>query len=137
MANTNIIVIAGNLTADPEMRYTPQGTAVCKLRIANSQKWTDTAGNAQKRVTYVDATAWEKQAESAGKSLRKGDPVLIEGELMMDEWEDKTTGQKRTKLEIRANRVQFLAPPHEGQGAEQCQHQQAPAAGAQPPRRTF
>lgn len=112
MANTNIIVIAGNLTRDPELRYTPAGTAVCNLGLANSQKFVGKDGQQNKRTTFVRVTCWEKQAETAAASLKKGDPVLIEGQLSMDSWTDNKTGEKRTTLEIRANRVQFLAPRH-------------------------
>lgn len=121
-ANTNLVVLAGNLTRDPELRYTPGGTAVCKLGLANNQRFNDKEGNKQERVLYVNVTAWEKQAESAGQMLKKGDPVLIEGELLMETWEKD--GQKHSALTIRANRVQFLRPPAQGEHRGQQQRQE-------------
>lgn len=108
--NTNVVVIAGNLTRDPEMRYTPQGTAVCNIGLANSQRWNDRDGNKQERRLFIRVTAWDKQAESAGLYLKKGDPVLVEGELSMEEWDDPKSGEKRSQIVVRASRVQFLKP---------------------------
>jgi single-strand DNA-binding protein len=108
--NTNLVVLAGNLTRDPELRYTPGGAAVCTLGIANNETWRDKNDQLQKRTTFVDIVCWERTAENVAKFLKKGAPVLVEGSLQLDQWEDKN-GDKRSTLKIRANRVQFVAPP--------------------------
>lgn len=127
-ANTNTVFLAGNLTADPELRYTPSGTAVCNVRVANNQKWNNAAGEKQEKTIFIRVTVWEKQAEWCGERLRKGDAVLIEGELEQDTWEKD--GQKHSTIQIRARRVDVLSPPREGQAA---QRDAKPANGAQRP----
>lgn len=107
MANLNKVLIMGNLTRDPELRYLPKGTAVAELGIAVNRRvkindeWTD-------ETTFIDCTAWGNTAENAAKYLTKGRGVLIEGRLQLDTWEDKQSGQKRSKLKIIAENVQFL-----------------------------
>jgi single-strand DNA-binding protein len=102
-------MIAGHLTRDPELRYTPAGTAVCRLGIAATRYFKGRDGEKKEDTTFVDVTAWEKTAEYCGQNLRQGRPILVEGELRSSSWEDKTTGQKRSKLEIHAIRIQELA----------------------------
>jgi single-strand DNA-binding protein len=131
MASLNKVILIGNLTRDPEVRFTPKGSAVCDLSIAVNRKWRDEQGNPQEEVTFVDITAWGKTAEFAGQFLAKGRSVFIEGRLQMDSWEDKATGQKRSKLKIVADQVQFLGSPNRDGGQ---QAQQAPRE--QPARRT-
>ena len=109
MANVNIVVLAGNLTRDPEMRYTPGGTAVAKLGMAVNRKWKDQqSGQFREETTFVDVDCFGRQAETASQYLSKGRPVMIEGRLKLDQWEDKTSGQKRSKLHVIANRIHFL-----------------------------
>jgi len=120
MANLNRVLLIGNLTRDPEMRYTPSGMAVAKVGLAVNRKWRDTKTNeVREEVTFVDIDIWGKSAEAANQYLRKGNPVFIEGRLKLDQWDDKQTGQKRSKLKVVAERMQFLGGAPGGQGAPQ------------------
>jgi len=107
MANLNYVVLAGNLTRDPQVRNTPGGTAVADLGLAINEKFKNKTGELQESTTYVDVVAWGRQAEVCQQYLHKGSPVLIEGRLQLDQWESKE-GEKRSKLRVRADRVQFL-----------------------------
>lgn len=106
----NKVYLIGNLTRDPETKYTVKGTCVGEIGIAVNQVWKDDAGEKREDVTFVDVTVWGKTAELCGQYLKKGAKVLIEGKLSLDQWEDKTTGQKRSKLKVVAENVQFLSP---------------------------
>lgn len=126
MANLNKVMLIGRLTRDPELRYTPSGTAVCDLGIAISRTFTNATGERKEEVCFVDVTVWQKQAESCAEYLKKGREVFIEGRLIHDRWETKE-GEKRSKIRVTAERVQFLsgggAPkettPHEPPSEEQ------------------
>ena len=98
MANVNKVILLGRITRDVELRYTSTGTAVAELGMAVNRYRKDDNGQSQEEVTFVDVTLWARQAELASQYLEKGRQVYIEGRLDMDEWEDKTTGKKRTKL---------------------------------------
>jgi single-strand DNA-binding protein len=111
MASYNKVLLMGNLTKDPEVRYTPKGTAVSELRLAVNRYYTTETGEQKEETTFLDVTVWGRQAETAGQYLSKGRPVFVEGRLQMDSWDDKETGQKRTKLKVVAERVQFLGAP--------------------------
>ena len=101
MASYNRVVLLGNLTRDPQVRYTPGGMAVSDIGLAVSRSWTDKQSNQRKEeVTFVDVTLWGRTAEIAGEYLSKGKQVLIEGRLQLDQWDDKETGQKRNKLKV-------------------------------------
>lgn len=115
MANLNKVMLIGNLTRDPELRYTPKGTAVADIAIAINRVWNDEGGNKQEEVTFVDVTLWGRQAELAQQYLSKGRGAYIEGRLQMDTWDDKQTGQKRSKLKVVAESLQFL-PDGKGGG---------------------
>jgi single-strand DNA-binding protein len=108
MPSFNKVVLVGNLTRDPEVRYTPKGTACAKLGIAINRTWTTEAGEKKEEVTFVDVDVFGRTAENCGQYLAKGRPVLIEGRLRLDQWDDKQTGQKRSKLGVVAEAVQFL-----------------------------
>ena len=108
MANLNRVSLIGNTTRDPELKHTQAGTAVCDLGIAVNRKWTDNAGNDCEETTFIDVTFWSKQAEIIAQYVRKGKPLYVEGRLQMDQWEDKTTGQQRTKLKVTGEHFQFL-----------------------------
>ena len=101
-------MLIGNLTRDPEVRYTPKGSAVADLAIAVNRNYTAESGEKREEVTYVDIVLWAKLAELAGQYLKKGRPVFIEGRLQMDQWEDKQTGQKRSRLRVVGENMQFL-----------------------------
>jgi len=101
MASFNKVILMGNLTRDVELRYTPSGSAVADLGLAVNRTWYDKqADQKNEETTFVDITVWGRTAEIAGEYLTKGRPVLIEGRLQMDQWEDKETGQKRSKLKV-------------------------------------
>src|ERR1043166_3422793 len=122
MANFNKVILAGNLTRDPELRYTPKGTAVAQLGLAVNRVWNDDQGQQKEEVLFVDIEAFGRLAETTGKYLSKGRPVLIEGRLKLDSWEDKETKQKRNKLKVVAENIQFLSAPRnaEFQGGEEA-----------------
>jgi len=108
MANFNKVILAGNLTRDPELRYTPKGTAIAKFGLAINRNWTGDDGQKREEVTFVDVDAFGKQAEVIGQYLRKGRPVLVEGRLKLDQWDDKQTGQKRSRLGVVLESFSFL-----------------------------
>lgn len=101
MASFNRVILMGSVTRDPQVRYTPGGTAVAEIGLAVNRTWFDKQSNTRKdEVTFVDVTAWGRTAEIAGEYLTKGKQVLIEGRLQTDSWDDKETGQKRSKLKV-------------------------------------
>jgi len=103
----NKIIVVGNLGRDPELRYTPQGQAVCNFSVATSEKKRDKAGELQEVTIWFKVTTWGKQAETASKYLTKGKSVYIEGRLRVDEWTDRD-GKSRYTLEVNANDLHFL-----------------------------
>jgi single-strand DNA-binding protein len=108
MASLNKVMLIGNLTRDPEVRYTPKGSPVADLAIAVNRVYTADNGEKREEVTYVDIVLWAKLAELAGQYLHKGRPIFVEGRLQMDQWEDKATGQKRSRLRVVGENIQFL-----------------------------
>jgi len=108
MASFNKVILVGNLTRDPELRYTPKGTAVAKFCIAVNRVWADDAGQKKEEVTFVDVDSFGRTAENIGQYMRKGSAILVEGRLKLDQWEDKQTGQKKSRLGVVAESVQFL-----------------------------
>ena len=108
MANLNKVLLLGNLTRDPELRYTPKGTAVADIGVAINRIWNNEQNQRQEETTFVDITLWGRQAEIAQQYLTKGRGVFIEGRLQMDTWEDKASGQKRSKLKVVAENLQFM-----------------------------
>lgn len=117
MASFNKVLLLGNLTRDPEVRYTPKGSAVCDLGIAVNRSYTTDAGEKREEATFVDVTLWGRTAEVAGEYLKKGRPVFIEGRLQLDSWDDKQTGQKRSKLKVIGETMQLLGGARGGGGA--------------------
>jgi single-strand DNA-binding protein len=105
-ASLNKVFLMGNLTADPEVKYTPKGTAVSDLRMAVNDSYKAQDGTIKETVLYVDVEVWGRTAENCKQYLTKGRPVFVEGQLRLDTWEQE--GQKRSKLRVRADRVQFL-----------------------------
>jgi single-strand DNA-binding protein len=96
----NITTMSGNITRDPELRVTPSGATVCNFTIANNRKWKDQNGQEKEEVTFLDVAAWNKTAEVIAKFFGKGDPILVHGPLKMEQWDDKQTGQKRSRLKL-------------------------------------
>lgn len=129
MASFNKVILIGNLTRDPELRYTPKGTAIAKIGIAVNRVWTNEAGEKKEEVTFVDVDVFGRTAENVGQYMRKGRPIMIEGRLRLDQWDDKQTGQKRSKLGVVAETVQFLGSGGAGEGGG-SRATAAPAAAA-------
>lgn len=130
MASFNKVVLMGNLTRDVEVRYTPSGSAVTDIALAVNRTWFDKASNSKKEeVTFVDVTLWGRSAEVAGEYLGKGSGVLIEGRLQLDQWDDRETGQKRSKLKVIGENLTMLPKGGgESQGQPQSQPQVTQAA---------
>lgn len=114
-ANYNRSILMGNLTKDPELRYIPNGSAVVNLRMAINRTYKSQSGELKEEVTYVSVVVWGKQAENCAEYLAKGSPVFVEGRLQSRQWETED-GQKRSVLEVVADRVQFLARKKSGEG---------------------
>jgi single-strand DNA-binding protein len=115
MASYNRVILVGNLTRDPEVRYIPSGKAVCELGLAVNRTWFDKASNSRKEdTTFVDVTLWDRTAEIAGEYLAKGRSVLIEGRLQLDTWDDKETGKKRSKLRVVGEQMTMLGGRGDG-----------------------
>jgi len=135
MASYNKVLLLGNLTRDPQVRYTPGGTAVAELGLAVNRTWFDKQANQKKEeTTFVDVTLWGRQAEVAGEYLSKGRSVFIEGRLQLDQWEDKQSGEKRSKLKVVAEGMQMVGGRNEGGGGGGGG--QAPRGGGQSRRPT-
>ncbi len=116
MANFNRVILAGNLTRDPEMRYTPKGQAIAKITLAVNRNYTTETGEKREEVSFIDCDAFGKQAETLSTYMKKGRPLLIEGRLKQDTWEDKNTHQKQSKLKVVIDNFQFLGSRDSGQG---------------------
>ena len=116
MASLNKVFLIGNLTRDPELRYTPSGVAVVNLRLAVNRKYKDKTGELKEETCFITATAWDKQAEVCNQYLQKGRAVFIEGRLQSRSWE-AADGQKKSTIDIRAERIQFLGPAKETSAA--------------------
>jgi len=117
MANVNKVILIGRITRDVELRYIPNGSAVTELGLAVNRSRTDDNGQRIEETTFVDVTLWRKQAELAGQYLSKGREVYIEGRLQLDTWQDKASGQNRSKLRVVGENMQFIGGSGGGQGA--------------------
>ena len=126
MASYNRVLLMGNLTRNPEIRYTPSGTAVADLGLAINENFKNKAGEMVEQTCFVDVVVWGRQAETSAEYLHKGSPVFVEGRLQLDQWENQQ-GEKRSKLRVRADRVQFLGSPDKG-----TEFSAAPVASASP-----
>jgi single-strand DNA-binding protein len=126
MADLNRVFLAGRLTRDPEVRYTPSGTAVADLGVAVTDTYRNRAGETVEQTCFVDVVVWGRQAETTGEYLGKGSPLLIEGRLQLDQWENQQ-GEKRSKLRVKADRVQFLGSPRRESEMGDAPVRQAPA----------
>lgn len=137
MANLNKVMLIGNLTRDPELRFTPSGKAVAELGLAINRIWYNEQNQKQEETTFVDVTLWARQAEIAQQYLTKGSPVYIEGRLNLDTWDDKATGQKRSKLKVVGEGLQLLGTKGAGGGAAAAQgggnYSERPQQASRPP----
>jgi single-strand DNA-binding protein len=125
MANLNKVMLIGNLTRDPELRVTPQGTAICQFSLAINRKWKEERGGEREEVVFVDIEAWAKTGETIAKYCTKGRPLFVEGRLKLDQWEDKTTKEKRSRMKVVVENFQFLGTgkPNENQGGSQTERE--------------
>ncbi len=130
MASFNKVILMGNLTRDPELRYTSGGTAIAKLGLAVNRVWRDAEGQQKEETTFVDIDAFGKQAETLGQYMQKGRPILVEGRLKLDQWEDKNTGQNRSRLGVVLERFSFVGG---GGGQADGGGGSAPQQSAPPP----
>jgi single-strand DNA-binding protein len=138
MANFNKVILIGNLTRDPELRYTPKGTAIAKIGLAINRTWKTETGETKEEVTFVDIDAFGRQAETLGQYMKKGRPIMIEGRLKLDTWDDKQTNQKRSRLGVVMETFQFLDfnKSAEGMGAPlppKSRQPQSAGSEAEPP----
>ncbi len=154
MPNLNRVMLMGNLTRDPELRYTPNNNAVAHIGLAVNRRWRDQQGQQQEETTFVDCEAWGRTAETLNQYLKKGRPVYLEGRLRLDQWQDKD-GQNRSRLKVVIDTFQFLdsrqggggggdsggdegggysqRPPQQSRGPAPRQGAPAPRAAAPPP----
>lgn len=135
MANLNKVMLIGNLTRDPELRVTPKGTAICTFSLAVNRKFKDESGGEREEVTYVDIEAWGKAGENISKYCTKGRPLFVEGRLRLDQWEDKNTKEKRSRMKVVCENFQFLGSGRGdsgggGEGGEGRSYSPAPRASA-------
>jgi single-strand DNA-binding protein len=134
MASFNKVILLGNLTRDPEVRYTPKGSAVCDLGLAVNRQYTLDNGEKREEVTFVDVVLWARLAEIAGEYLKKGRPIFIEGRLQLDTWDDKTSGQKRSKLRVIGETMQLLGSrPGGSSGGGEAADEERPARSSAKP----
>jgi single-strand DNA-binding protein len=115
MASFNKVMLMGNLTRDPELKYTPKGTAIADIGLAVNRTYTADNGEKREEVTFIDVTLWGRVAEIVGEYCKKGRPLFVEGRLQLDSWDDKQTGQKRSKLKVVGENIQLLGS-REGAG---------------------
>ena len=127
MPSFNKVIIAGHLCKDPELRDVGS-TQVASMRLAMNESYTNKSGEKVEKAVFVDVDAWDKTASLCAQYLKRGSAALIEGRLQMDEWDDKETGQKRSRLKVRADRAQFLG----GKGQHEEQATQPPAEPSSP-----
>jgi single-strand DNA-binding protein len=134
MANFNKVIIVGNLTRDPELRYTPKGTAVARITLAVNRTFTSGEGGEKKEeVSFVDVDVWGRQAEVIAQYMKKGRPLLVEGRLKQDSWEDKNTKQKQSKLKVVLETFSFLDSGNRGGGDGAAPARPASTAAAPAP----
>jgi single-strand DNA-binding protein len=130
MANFNRVILAGNLTRDPELKYTPKGSAVARIGMAINRTWKTESGEQKEEVTFVEVEAWGRQAEVIAQYVKKGRPLLVEGRLKLDQWEDKNTHQKQSKLKVVLETFSFLDSNRGDSGSEPARRPAAVPAPA-------
>ncbi len=118
MANLNKVMLIGNLTRDPEVKYTPKGTAVTDIGLAINRVYSTDGGEKREETTFIDVTLWGRTAEVVNQYCKKGSPLFVEGRLQLDTWEDKQSGQKRSKLRVVGEGIQLLGAKGSGGGSQ-------------------
>ena len=132
MASFNKVILIGNLTRDIELKYLPKGTAVCNLSLAVNRRWKTESGEEKEDVYFAECKAFGKQAETIAQYVKKGHPLMVEGRLTREEWDDKKTGEKRSTTRIMIETFQFLKGRDEG-AASAPRRETAPTATAPKP----
>ncbi len=117
MPSLNKVLLMGNLTRDPELRVTPKGTPICQFSLAINRQFKMESGESREEVIFVDIEAWGKQGETIAKYMTKGRPLYVEGRLRLDQWEDKNTKEKKSKMKVVLEQFQFLGDSRGGGGA--------------------
>jgi single-strand DNA-binding protein len=133
MASFNKVILAGNLTRDPELRYTPKGSAVANFSLAVNRTWKTESGESKEEVSFIEIEAWGRQGEVIAQYMRKGRPLLVEGRLKQDTWEDKNTHQKQSKLKVVLEGFSFIDSKGPEGGAAPSDAPRRPAPAAKPP----
>ncbi len=139
MANLNRVLLIGNLTRDPELRVTPKGNAICQFGLAVNRTFKDGSGQTREETTFIDIEAWGRQGETISKYCTKGRPLFVEGRLRFDSWEDKNTGQKRSRLSVVLENFQFIGGRGDGSdegnsGGGGSSYNESPERHSPPPR---
>ena len=119
MPSFNSVHLVGHVTRDPEVTFTPSGKTVANFSLAMNYSYTTEGGDKREEVTFVDCQAWQKTAELLGQYVKKGDPLLVDGRLKQESWEDKNTGAKRSKLLVVVNGIQFLKSKGDDSGHQE------------------
>ncbi|MDB6071529.1 MAG: ssb [Verrucomicrobiales bacterium] len=130
MASLNKVMIIGNLTRDPEVKYTPKGMAIAEISLAVNRNYSTADGERREEVTYLEVTFWGKQAEVLGQWMKKGRPLYVEGRLRLDSWEDKESGKKQSRLRITGEEFQFLGTKNDGGGGGGGQYDEGGGGGS-------
>jgi len=131
MASFNKVILIGNLTRDPELKFLPKGTGVCNISMAVNRRWRTEAGEEREDVYFADCKAFGKQAETLSQYVKKGHPLMIEGRLTREEWDDKKSGEKKSATRIMIESFQFLKSREDG-AAPAPRRDAAPAASPKP-----
>jgi single-strand DNA-binding protein len=132
MASFNSVVLMGNLCRDPELRFTPSGLAIASISLAINRKWKDANGELKEEVSFIDCTAFGKTAEVAGQYVKKGNPLHLSGRLKQEQWDDKQTGQKRSKIVVIVDSLQLMGGKREDSDSAPPRQPSKPASQAAP-----
>lgn len=134
MPSLNKVLLMGNLTRDPELRVTPKGTSICQFSLAINRQFKMESGESREEVIYVDVEAWGKQGETIAKYVTKGRPLYVEGRLRLDQWEDKNTKEKRSRMKVVLEQFQFLGEGRGGGGGGSSSGEYDQTGGSAPER---
>lgn len=136
MANVNKVILIGNVTRDIEVKFTPKGSAVADVGLAINRKYSLDNGEKREETTFVDIELWGRLAEIAGEYAKKGAPLYVEGRLRMDTWDDKTSGQKRSRMKVVGENIQLLGGRSSGGGNYSGEEESSSSAQSRPAART-
>jgi len=132
MPSFNQVILIGNLTRDPELKYIPSGTALCEFSVAVNRTWKDKDGNSKDEVGFFDCIAWARTAEVICEHMKKGRPIMVIGYLKQERWQDQASGQNRSKVKINVERFQFIGGRSDASGGPPAGSEGSPAAAPDP-----